>query len=154
MAMGYDWAPGALLAVAGGFLSWFKSSIQTQDAIEQTSKRIQSIEVKQGAADENLQQTVATLHQLVERHEELRSDLEHHEAENEELRTAVFQELREAYDRLNNVITQVKVLVETQAVVNKMTTDTLKSIADRLEAIGGQLSSQSADIKVLQAKGQ
>ena len=150
----YDWAPGALLAIAGSFLSWFKSSIQTQDASSAAAKRIDALEAKQGVHDEGLQQTTATLHQLVERVKELRSDLAQHEAENEELRTAVFEELRAAYDRLNTVITQVKVLVETQAVVNKMTADTLQSITDRLEAMAQQINTQSGDIRVLQARGQ
>ena len=83
---------------------------------------------------------------------ELRRELDKHEAQNADILAVNAREMRESYERLNEIFTEVKLLAREQAIFNQVCTKTLEGIAKKFEFHDLVLTQQTTDIAVLKTE--
>ena len=76
------------------------------------------------------------------------------ESDSREFQRSVNEELKDALDRLNHVVTELAVVTTEQAAFNRVCTKTLEGIAKKLEYHDSVLVQNHTDIELLKAGGQ
>ena len=115
--MTLDWIPGAGLAVAGGVLSLWRSSVVTEEKVRGLKDEITRIE-------NDARQFQKDIH----------------------------DDLRETFNKMNSVVTELKVLTTEQGAFNRMCTKTLETLVARVENHDTVMMRNHTDIELLKAK--
>lgn len=123
--MTLDWVPGAGLAVAGGILSLWRSSVVTQEKVEGLNDEIARVETEIARIESDARQFQRDIH----------------------------EDLHESFDKMNGLVTEMKVLAAEQGAFNKICTKTLEVLAARVENHDAVMMRNHTDIELLKAQG-
>lgn len=134
--MGMDWiqaaAPGGLLAIVGGLLSWWKASAKSEVRAETDGKRAEEIRLADGKRAEELRAADS------KRAEELRAE---------------FKELKEQWwagiERVQLLSDNITRLQSSQNEVNAYHTKALEAVVDKCDRHESILADHTATLRLL-----
>lgn len=113
-AMTLEWIPGVGVALAGSFLSMWRSNAVMEEKVST-----------------------------------MRTELSRHESENDEERERTVVELKDAYERMHNMFTQIQVMGTEQVAFMRICTKTLDGLSKKLEFHDTVLMHLGTDVEVL-----